>query len=163
MKMSSGERVGIAAGTSGAQLSLGQLYSSLKAAENESKLSKEIETNFFVGPNGKVLPSKFKKWIGKSRREHLLKRAKNIKLKNAVNQLYRPKSFIGNGGTASVIKFEKATGYGLGRNGKTHMQKGREMIKYLEKKVLSQNNLSSGDRKLAYYLINELKKAVYGG
>lgn len=66
----------------------------------------------------------------KYRRESLLRKAKNPKVKNVVSQLYRAGSFIGDGGTASVIKFEKATGIGLGRNGNTHMQKGREMLRY---------------------------------
>ena len=81
------------------------------------------------------------------------------KLKNAVNQLYRPGSFIGDGGTASIIKFEKATGLGLGKGGKNHLQKGIDMIKYLER-VARSEKLSPGDRKLLRKLKNNLLKAV---
>lgn len=66
--------------------------------------------DFYVGPNFMALPGKYKNWIGVSKRDKLLKRAKNEKLKNAIKQLYRPCSFIGDGGTASVLKFEKRTG-----------------------------------------------------
>ena len=88
-----------------------------------------------------------------------MKKVKNPKLKNAVNQLYRPGSFIGDGGTASIIKFEKRTGLGLGRNGGTHIQKGKDMVKYLENKVLNQP-LSNSDRKTANKLLKSLKKAI---
>lgn len=83
-------------------------------------------------------------------------------LRNTINQLYRRTSFIGDGGTASVIKFEKATGLGLGRNGNTHMQKGKEMLKYIDHKVLTQKNLSASDRKLAVNLAKALRKAIWG-
>ena len=51
-------------------------------------------------------------------------------------------------GTVSVIKFEKETGLGLGRNGNNHIQKGRDMIKYLDRISKSQS-LSNSDLKLA--------------
>ena len=57
-----------------------------------------------------ALPGKYKNWIGVSKRDKLLKRAKNEKLKNAIKQLYRPGSFVVDDGTASVLKFEKRTG-----------------------------------------------------
>lgn len=117
--------------------------------------------DYFVGPGGKVLPYAYKKWIGVNQRNNLLKKAKNTELKNAINQLYRPGSFIGDGGTAAVIKFEKRTKIGLGRNGGTHEKKGREMIKYLENKILTQN-LSHSDRKLALKIIKKLKQALGG-
>ena len=52
-----------------------------------------------------------------------------------MNELYRPGAFIGDGGTASVIKFEKATGLRLGRNGGTHEQKGRDRLPDLHLRV----------------------------
>lgn len=82
-------------------------------------------------------------------------------MKNAINQLYRPGSFIGDGGTASAIKFEKATGLGLGNKGNSHVQKGREMLKYIESKVLGQTNLSESDKKIARQLAKSLKKALW--
>lgn len=49
-----------------------------------------------------------------------MKKAKNPELKNAVNQLYRPGAMIGDGGTANVLKFKKATGLGIAKYGKLH-------------------------------------------
>ena len=66
--------------------------------------------DFYVGPNSMVLPGKYKNWIGVSKRDKLLKREKNEKLRNVIKQLYRSGSFIGDGGTASVLTFEKRTG-----------------------------------------------------
>lgn len=67
-----------------------------------------------------MLLAKYKKWIGVSRRDRLMKKAKDSELKNAVNQLYRHRAMIGDGGTASVLKFEKATGLGIAKHDKLH-------------------------------------------
>ena len=159
--MSSGPNINIVSGLSGDQMHLEQLESVFQAIENEARIAQELhEIDFFVGPNGKVLPSALLNWIGKSRRSSLLKKAKDPALKNAINQLYRPGSFIGDGGTASIIKFEKRTGIGLGKNGGTHEQKGREMVRYIQSKILKRTNLSSSDRKLANQLIKALKKEL---
>ncbi len=161
--MASGESVGVAHGIEGTQGTLNQRISEEKAKDNEERVKKELDnlkdTDFFVAPNGKIISAKYKDWIGVNQRENLLKRATNSKLKNAINQLYRKNSVIGDGGTADIIRFEKATGKGLGHLGNTHIQKGREMVKYLENKVLKQN-LSVSDRKLANELLRELKKAI---
>lgn len=49
-----------------------------------------------------------------------MKKAEDSELKNAVNQLYRPGAMIGDGKTANVLKFEKATGLGIAKHGKLH-------------------------------------------
>lgn len=159
--MSSGPSIDIVKGFPGEQIEIDQIVSEVIARENEERIARELKPDFFVGPNGKVLPKELKKWIGTNRRNSLLKRTRDPKLKNAINQLYRPGSFIGDGGTASVIKFEKATGLGLASKGNTHMQKGREMLKYIEVKILKQTTLSESDRKLARQLAKSLKKAIW--
>ena len=159
--MSSGPSVNIVTGISSNQLEIEQFESELIAEKNEKRIENELETDFFVGPNGKVLPKKFEKWIGSNKRESLLKHAKNEKVRNVINQLYRPGSFIGDGGTASIIKFEKETGIGLGRKGNTHMQKGREMVKYINSKILVRDDLSAGDRKMLEKLMKSLTKAIW--
>lgn len=153
---------GLAHGTSGSpQLTLENEEMAAKARENEKNIER-AEPDFYGGEKSKMLlPAKYKEWIGVSQRNTLLKKAKNPKLHNAVDQLYRPGAVIGDGGTASVIKFEKRTGIALGRNGGTHEKKGREMIKYIEDKILTQN-LSSSDRKLAERLVKKLKQALGG-
>lgn len=154
--------LGLAHGTGGSpQLTLDNGDMAAKTKENEANINKQ-EQDFYGGEKGKMLLSaKYKKWIGVSQRQKLLKKAKNPKLYNAVNQLYRPGAFIGDGGTASVIKFEKKTGLRLGKNGGTHEKKGREMFKYIEDKILTQD-LSKSDRKSAKRLLKKLKQALGG-
>lgn len=114
-------------------------------------------TDFYVGPNGKALPAKFKHWIGVSRRISLLKRTKNDKLKNAISEMYRRGSFIGDGGTSSVLKFEKRTGTLLSPKG--HYQKALEMKRRLDK-IISRESLNKKDRKTARTLSKQLRRAI---
>ncbi|WP_092241791.1 hypothetical protein [Butyrivibrio sp. INlla21] len=89
----------------------------------------------------------------------MLDQVDNPQLENAIKELYRGKSFIGDGGTADVIRFEKETGLMLGRNHGSHVQKGIDMAKYIENKILTQN-LNSSDRELATKLVEELHNAL---
>lgn len=118
---------------------------------------KPKSTDFYVGPNGQALPAKFKHWIGVNRRDSLLKRTRNDKLKNAISEMYRRGSFIGDGGTASVLKFEKRTGTLLSPKG--HYQKATEMKRRLEK-IISKESLSRKDRKMARTLSKQLQRAI---
>ena len=93
--------------------------------------------DFYVGPNGGVLPARYKKWIGVNRRERLLK----------------------NGGTASILKFEKRTGLNTGRNGNSHYQKAVDSERYLSNKVLKEN-LTFGERRVAEKMVRSLKKSM---
>lgn len=88
-----------------------------------------------------------------------MSQAENPQLKNAIKQLYREKSFIGNGGTADVIRFEKETGIMLEKNGGSHVQKGIDMASYIQNKILTQD-LSDIDRTLATRLLNDLNSAL---
>lgn len=47
--------------------------------------------------------------------KELLEQAENPQLQNAIKQLYRGNSFISDGGTADVIRFEQQTGLMLGK------------------------------------------------
>lgn len=116
--------------------------------------------NFYVGTNGQILPSKYKKWIGVNRREKLLKQVKNAKLKNAIDELYRKGSFIGDGGTASVLKFEKRTGLNIGRNGNSHYQKAVDMSKYISNKVMKEP-LKQSERKMAQNILKKLNRSIF--
>ena len=115
--------------------------------------------DFYAGPNGKALPSQYKDWIGTNIQKELLEQAENLQLQNAIKQLYRENSFIGDGGTADVIRFEQQTGLMLGKNGGSHIQKGIDMAKYIENKVLTQD-LSLSDRALATQLLEDLYSAL---
>lgn len=113
--------------------------------------------DFYVSPNWQAIPAIFKHWIGVSRRNSLLKRTKNDKLKNAINEMYRRGSIIGDGGTASVLKFEKRTGTLLSPKG--HYQKATEMKRHLDK-IISRESLNKKDRKTARTLSKQLRRAI---
>lgn len=115
--------------------------------------------NFYVGENGQALPGKYRKWIGVSRREHLLNGVRNANLKKAVDALYRPGSFIGDGGTASVLKFEKRTGEHVSRRPDGHYIKAQDTSRFLKNRVLKEN-LSKNDRKIANKLLKQLKQSI---
>ncbi len=142
-----------------------------KAAEDAGKAGKTagkvgesgskggLVPDFYVGPNGKALPSQYKDWIGTNIQKELLEQSENLQLQNAIKQLYRGNSFIGDGVTADVIRFEQQTGLMLGKNGGSHVQKGIDMAKYIENKILTQD-LSPSDRALAIQLLENLYSAL---
>lgn len=74
---------------------MGKGYSGLfQAAKIERR-----EPDFYTGNNGKTMLAAHKRSIGVNRRGRLLAKAKTPKLKDAINQLYRPGFFLGEGGT----------------------------------------------------------------
>ena len=79
--------------------------------------------------------------------------------RNAIDQMYRDGSFIGDGGTASILKFEKRTGLNTGRNGNSHYQKAVDSERYLSNKVLKEN-LTFGERRVAEKMVRSLKKSM---
>lgn len=83
----------------------------------------------------------------------------DVKLKNALGEVYRPDSVIGDGGTADVIRFERETGILLSKSG--HVQKGVDMSKYFQK-LLDSGTLSSKDAKVATKILEDLRKALEG-
>ncbi|MGN0179405.1 MAG: hypothetical protein ACI4DY_08205 [Monoglobaceae bacterium] len=89
----------------------------------------------------------------------LLNRVSNPKLKNTIKEMYRPGSKVGDGGLADAIRYEIKTGDFVG--GKSHIQKGKERLKNLER-IINRENLSKEERKIAEDLINDLKKALGG-
>jgi hypothetical protein len=80
-------------------------------------------------------------------------------LKKAIGEVYRPGSIIGDGGTADVIRFERATGILLSKSG--HIQKAVDMSRYFQKLVNS-GNLSPTDTKAAQDIITDLNAALGG-
>lgn len=126
----------------------------------------KCNSNHFSGTNGsrkgllfkldiqlfasKALPKKGQKLVDK---------ATDIKLKNTIKELYHPGSKIGDGSTAAAIKHELKTGKLVG--GKSHITKGMERLKNLER-ILNNKNLNKKDHKIAQKLYNDLKKALGG-
>ena len=94
-----------------------------------------------------------------SKRSELLNTAKNPKLKNAINEIYREGAKIGDGGLADAIRYELQTGNLVG--GKSHIQKGKERVKNLEN-IIKHQNLDSSDMSIANELLADLIRALEG-
>jgi len=61
---------------------------------------------------------------------------KSEEAKKVIRADYRKKSFIGDGGTADIRRFEKETGINCGRQGRNHAIKVKDLINQINK-VLS--------------------------
>ena len=96
---------------------------------------------------------------GLSKRDRLLSKATNQKVKEAVNQIYRPNAQIGDGGLGDAIRHELATGDLVG--GKSHIKKGQERLKNLEN-ILKSENLSPDEERMVRDLFDDLQKALKG-
>ena len=99
-------------------------------AENNDKI------DFYVGENKKVLPSVYKNWIGDNQMSRYLNEAKSEEAIRYIKADFRKKSFIGDGSTAAIRKFEIATGLNCGRNGGNHAIKVEDLKKQINKSLL---------------------------
>ena len=115
------------------------------------KVQKAID--FFAGPNGKILPRKYAKWIGENMYYKYMRAAEGEEAKKYIRTAFRKTSLIGNGGTADVRRFEKQTGINLGRNNNNHAKKVEDLIRQLEKSLTKP--MSDKDR---LFLESELAK-----
>ena len=93
--------------------------------------------------------------------ELLKSSAKNPKLKEVINQLWRPEKpgYIGNGGTADFVR--KQIRYGLSLGQTDHIVKAKERLKNLQK-IMASGQLDENDYALANAIYNDLKKALNG-
>lgn len=86
-------------------------------------------------------------------RERLLAIVVNSKLANAVNQLYRPNAYTGDGGTADML----ICAFFEGHSG--HLQKANDMLNHLHDIVLTEKlNLNEYD--VIEALIWDLENAI---
>lgn len=94
-----------------------------------------------------------------SKRDKLLNKASNEKLKNAINEMYRPNAKVGDGGLADAIRYEKSTHRLVG--GKSHIQKGWERLKNLQN-IMQKQELSQAEKEMVQELADDLKSALEG-
>jgi hypothetical protein len=80
------------------------------------------------------------------------------KLKEIVNDLYRPNAKIGSGSTADAIRHELLTGNPV--KGKVHLQKGDDSLRALNRWNRNNSTASPGDRAAAESLIKDLNDAM---
>lgn len=121
-------------------------------------IKQENTIDFYVGPNRKVIEAKYASWIGDSKRNEYLAIGQDPHYINAIDKLFRPGSFIGDGGTGAVLRFEKQTGLYLGKNG-PHLIKAEEMVRYIRNKVMPRS-LSSEERRVLTIVLADLENAI---
>ncbi len=119
--------------------------------KNPEEIVRKID--FYAGEGNKVLPAELKEWIGDNQYRRLIDNASGEESKKYIRTAYRKSAIIGDGGTADVRKFEIATGRLLGRNGRSHAQKIKELINLIDKSL--RNNISESERQ---YLQDERMK-----
>jgi hypothetical protein len=90
-------------------------------------------------------------------RDELLDSVSNQKLKNAIDQMYRPGATIGNGSLADAVRHELRTGELVG--GKSHIQKANERVKNLEN-IIKKQDLDAIDLEIANELLKDLQNAL---
>ncbi len=93
-----------------------------------------------------------------SKRESLLSAATTEQVRRIINELYREGADVGDGGTADAIREELATGKPVG--GRSHVRKGKERLRQIEKILLS--NPNHPDREILEQLRDDLKNALEG-
>jgi hypothetical protein len=116
-------------------------------------------------PRGSVRAFVSQKYIGPSRqlgtaRMNLLANATSPKLRNMINDLYRPDPLgkqVGNGSTADAIRFERETGILLSKSG--HFAKGYQYITGLER-LIGSGQLAGKDLEIAKEIVADLKDAL---
>jgi len=91
------------------------------------------------------------------KREQLLNSVSNEKLRNCINEMYRPGATTGDGGLADAIRHELQTGELVG--GRSHIQKGIERIRNLEN-IINKQPLDENDLSTAKRLLWDLKDAL---
>lgn len=134
-----------------------QLGVAAGASTNSSNTINTID--YYVGANRKVLPAKYKEWIEENKGKEILNNVVDPDGQNAVKQLYRGNSFIGDGGTADAIRFEKATGITLGKTPQDHMQKAQDMVRYLQR-ILEKHGLTDTEHGVLQELLFDLEDAL---
>lgn len=111
--------------------------------------------DFYVGLNGQTLLGKYADWIGTNKMRDYLNSLESQTAKRIIITDYRKTSFIGDGGTVDIRKFEKTTGLNCGRNGNNHKQKINDLINQTKKALLK--DLPQNDR---FFLENYLKRLM---
>ena len=90
-------------------------------------------------------------------RDVLLRNAQDPRLKDAINNLYRPGAKVGSGSTADAVRFERATGELLSPKG--HTQKLLDRRTQLMK-LRKDPNLNSGDRRIIHDILKDTQDAL---
>ena len=123
--------------------------------ETDGSGTLDTKADFYVSPAGEAIEGKYESWIGRNRRDEMMERAENQRLKNVVGQIYRADSVIGDGSLADRMMLEQQRGLPLQPQ---TMQSIMEASEYL--RTLAQlKTLSASDIRLANMLLRKLELA----
>lgn len=71
---------------------------------------KSGKADFYVAPNGDVLPGEYESWIGDNQRDQILSQIEDQTLRSVLGQMYSKDSVIGTGSLAELMSFYDRTG-----------------------------------------------------
>lgn len=147
-------------------LSIGKTFTSLVVKKLMSRSASKVlvsKTDEVLEESSKVLVRETSEKSGSSMkllgttRDRLLNRAQNDRLRNEIDQLYRPKSMLGTGSTGEALTLEKVTGLWISKS--THLAKVLQRRKKLIDLVRS-GTLSNSDKLIAREILLDLQKAL---
>ncbi len=118
----------------------------LTGGENGGIIETNKEPDFYTGMNGKTISKDYKDWIGDNKMDFYLSQAQSDIVKTYIRSDFRKSSFIGDGSTAAIRKFEIETGLKCGRNGNDHSQKVSDLINQINKGLT--HDISAGDKSM---------------
>jgi hypothetical protein len=93
-------------------------------------------------------------------RDNLLNTVENPKLRNIVNDLFRPNAKVGSGSSMDAFRLEQQTGVAVG--GKMHTTKLLNYRTALQRVWNNRDNLSAGDRQITKQLLGDIQNALSG-
>lgn len=93
-------------------------------------------------------------------RNNLLNAVENPKLRNIVNDLYRPGAKVGSGSSMDAFRLEQLTGRTVG--GKVHSTKLLNYRNALRRLWNDRANLSVGDKQITKQLLGDIQNALSG-
>jgi len=100
---------------------------------------------------------KKKQILLENQRAALLREAKDPRVKDAVNNLYRPRASVGDGGSAAALRHERATGELLSESG----HKGKLLTRRTQLiKLWKDKSLSDSDRRIVRKLLVDAQSAL---
>lgn len=125
------------------------------ASQREARIAREQEIleeqekekrkpDFYTGANGKTIQERYSGWIGENKMQQYLGQTGSEEVKGYIRADFRPNSFIGDGSTADIRRFEIETGLKCGRNGNDHAQKAADLLMFIKRLLLKE--LPENDR-----------------
>lgn len=109
-------------------------------------------------PPGGWEPEDHEEYKKELRKDMQRPHAEDKMLAEALQNLHRADKGVGSGSTASAVRYEKATGQLV--QGKSHIQKAEDGVKFLERWLNKNPSARPGDKAAAENVLKDLKDAL---